>query len=395
MKIINLSITILPRVLWGSSGKDAYCFMDQRIKDLAHNLINYSCALQPKERVMIHVFGTSAYPLARQLVKEAYAAGGYPYVQIEDYGINRELMLHYDEEQLQIKADLEMAQMKQMDAYIGIRASDNIAELSDVPQAQVQLHTAMTNDVLNERVNHTKWVVLRYPNHSMAQLANTSLESFEDFYFDVCNLDYQKMSQAMDALVDLMNRTDKVHITGPGTDLTFSIKDIPAIKCDGKCNIPDGEVYTAPVRESANGTIRYNTPSVFQGVTYENICFTFENGKIVRATANHTEQLNAVLDMDEGCRYLGEFAIGVNPYILHPMKDTLFDEKIMGSIHLTPGRCYEDASNGNDSRIHWDLVYIQTPEYGGGEIYFDDVLIRKDGVFVLEELKCLNSENLK
>ena len=369
--------------------------MDPRIKELAHNLINYSCSLQPKEKVMIHVFGTSAYPLGKQLVKEAYAAGAYPYVQLEDYTVNRELMLGATEEQLQLKADLDMAQMKQMDAYIGIRASDNIAELSDVPQEQLQLNTAMNNDILNERVNNTKWVVLRYPNNSMAQLANTSLEDFEDFYFNVCNLDYAKMSKAMDSLVDLMNRTDKVRITGEGTDLTFSIKDIPAIKCDGKCNIPDGEVYTAPVRNSVNGTITYNTPSVFQGFTYENIQFTFKDGKIIDATANNTEKINAVLDMDEGARFLGEFAIGVNPYILNPMKDTLFDEKIMGSIHLTPGRCYEDAFNGNDSKIHWDLVYIQTPAYGGGDIYFDDVLIRRDGVFVLEELQCLNSENLK
>lgn len=369
--------------------------MDPRIQKLAHNLINYSCSLQPNEKVLIHVFGQSAYGLAKELVKEAYAAGAYPYVQIEDYKINRELMLSYKEEQLQIKQDLEMAQMKQMDAYIGIRASDNIAELSDIPQTQVQLYTLMSHDVLNERVNNTKWVVLRYPNNAMAQLANTSLDAFEDFYFDVCNLDYKKMSKAMDALVDLMNQTDKVHIVGKGTDLTFSIKDIPAIKCDGKCNIPDGEVYTAPVRTSVNGIITYNTPSVFQGFTYENICFTFKDGKIIEATSNDTEKLNAILDIDEGCRYLGEFAIGVNPYILNPMKDTLFDEKIMGSIHLTPGRCYEDASNGNESTIHWDLVYIQTPAYGGGEIYFDDILIRKDGVFVLEELQCLNSEQLK
>ena len=369
--------------------------MDPRIKELAHNLINYSCTVQPGEKVMIHVFGTSAYGLAQALVKETYAAGGYPYVQIEDYEINRAFMMNCTEEQLKLKADLDMAQMKQMDAYIGIRASDNIAELSDVPQDKLQLYTAMNNDVLNERVNNTKWVVLRYPNHSMAQLANTSLEAFEDFYFNVCNLDYGKMSKAMDVLVEWMNRTDKVHIVGEGTDLTFSIKDIPAIKCDGKCNIPDGEVYTAPVKHSINGVITYNTPSVHEGFTYDNIRFVFENGKIVEATANNTEKLNAVLDMDEGCRYVGEFAIGVNPYILHPMKDTLFDEKIMGSIHLTPGRCYEDADNGNDSKLHWDLVYIQTPEYGGGEIYFDDVLIRKDGVFIPEALQCLNSENLK
>ena len=369
--------------------------MDKRIRTLAHNLIHYSCEIQPNEKVMIHVFGSDAYPLVRQLIKETYAAGGYPFVQIEDSQINRELLLNCSEEQLKIKNELEMAQVKQMDAYIGIRASANVSELSDVPQEKMQLNASMSSPVLDERVNHTKWCVLRYPNASMAQLANSSLEAFEDFYFDVCNLDYEKMSIAMDHLVDLMNKTDKVHLVGPGTDLTFSIKDIPAIKCDGKFNIPDGEVFTAPVRDSINGTISYNTPSLYQGFTYESIRFTFKNGKIVEATANNTEKINHLLDIDEGARYIGEFAIGVNPYVIHPMKDILFDEKIMGSIHLTPGRCYEEAPNGNASRIHWDLVLIQTPEYGGGEIYFDDVLIRKDGVFVIEELKCLNAENLK
>ena len=229
----------------------------------------------------------------------------------------------------------------------------------------------------------------------MAQLAGMNTEEFEDFYFDVCNLDYSKMAKAMEPLVDYMNRTDKVRITGPGTDLTFSIKDIPAVPCCGHMNIPDGEVYSAPVRESVNGKITYNTPSVLQGFTFENVCLEFENGKIVKATANDTERINKIFDTDEGARYVGEFAIGINPYILKPMKDTLFDEKIMGSFHFTPGSCYDDAYNGNHSAIHWDLVCIQTPECGGGSIWFDDVLIRKDGRFVLPELECLNPENLK
>ena len=228
----------------------------------------------------------------------------------------------------------------------------------------------------------------------MAQLSNTSLEAFEDFYFDVCNLDYSKMAEAMKSLVDLMNRTDKVQLKGPGTDLTFSIKDIPAIPCAGEMNIPDGEVFTAPVKDSIQGTITYNAPSVYQGFVYERISLTFENGKIVKATANDTERINKVFDTDEGARYVGEFAIGVNPYVINPMKDILFDEKIKGSIHFTPGSCYDEAPNGNNSAIHWDLVLIQTPEYGGGEIYFDDVLIRKDGRFVIPELECLNPENL-
>ena len=291
------------------------------------------------------------------------------------------------------KCDLD--QMKGMQAYIAIRAGNNTAELADVPSEKLNLYSKLSRPTLDYRVNETKWVVLRYPNYSMAQLANTSLENFEDFYFDVCTLDYRKMSEAMTPLVDLMNRTDKVQIKGPGTDLTFSIKGIGAVKCDGLRNIPDGEVYTAPVRESMNGIISYNTPSEEQGFTYENIVFQVENGKIVKATANDTKKINDLLDVDEGARYFGEFAIGVNPYILHPMKDTLFDEKIAGSFHLTPGMCYEDAPNGNKSANHWDLVMIQRPEYGGGEIWFDDVLIRKDGIFVLPELEGLNPENLK
>ncbi|MBQ3963863.1 MAG: aminopeptidase, partial [Firmicutes bacterium] len=225
--------------------------------------------------------------------------------------------------------------------------------------------------------------------------AGMSKEAFEDFYYNVCTLDYSKMDKAMDALQALMERTDKVHLVAPGTDLTFSIKDIPAIKCAGTCNIPDGEVYTAPVRESMNGVIAYNTPSLEDGFTYENIVFEIKDGKIIKATANDNERINAMLDTDEGARYFGEFAIGVNPYVLQPMKDILFDEKICGSFHLTPGMCYDDAPNGNKSAVHWDLVQIQRPEYGGGEIWFDDVLIRKDGLFVIDELLPLNPENLK
>lgn len=369
--------------------------MDPRIKELSELLVNYSCDIQPGDKVLISYEGECCKNLARQLIKDVYKAGGLPYSEIRDATITREILLNCTEEQIMFKDKCDLDQMKGMQAYIAIRAGNNTAELADVPSEKLNLYSKLSRPTLDYRVNETKWVVLRYPNYSMAQLANTSLENFEDFYFDVCTLDYRKMSEAMTPLVDLMNRTDKVQIKGPGTDLTFSIKGIGAVKCDGLRNIPDGEVYTAPVRESMNGIISYNTPSEEQGFTYENIVFQVENGKIVKATANDTKKINDLLDVDEGARYFGEFAIGVNPYILHPMKDTLFDEKIAGSFHLTPGMCYEDAPNGNKSANHWDLVMIQRPEYGGGEIWFDDVLIRKDGIFVLPELEGLNPENLK
>ena len=369
--------------------------MDSRNKKFADLIVNYSCRVQKGEKVLIEEIGVSAVPLIKELIRAVYAAGGYPYLGLSDTSLNREIIMNCSEEQLEFMRDYEMYQMKGMDAYIAVRASENTSELSDVPAEKMNLYSRILRPVIDERVDNTKWVIMRYPNNSMAQLANMSLEAFENFYYDVCTLDYAKMSAAMDPLVDLMNRTDKVRIVAPGTDLTFSIKGIPAIKCAGECNIPDGEVYTAPVKDSVNGVISYNTVSQEQGFTYENIVFHVENGKIVEAHANDDRRINELLDTDEGARYFGEFAIGVNPYVLHPMKDTLFDEKICGSIHLTPGSSYEDAPNGNKSSVHWDLVLIQREDYGGGEIWFDDVLIRKDGIFVLPELEGLNPENLK
>lgn len=371
--------------------------MDQRIEVLAKNLINYSCRIQAGEKVLIECIGEDTKKLARALVKETYLAGGIPFVTVKDQSVLRAILKGASEEQMKMMAKYELERMKDMDAYIGIRGAENISELSDVDAKQMKLYTDyfMKPVHLAERVNNTKWVVMRYPNNSMAQLANTSLENFEDFYFNVCNLDYSKMDKAMDSLVSMLEKTDRVRIVGPGTDLSFSIKDIPSVKCSGLRNIPDGEVYTAPLRESVNGKISYNTPSVYQGTTFENITFEFENGKIIKAESNNTERLNQILDTDEGARYIGEFAIGVNPYILKPMKDTLFDEKIAGSIHFTPGQAYAKADNGNKSAIHWDLVLIQREDFGGGEIWFDDVLVRKDGVFVVDELKVLNPENLK
>lgn len=302
-----------------------------------------------------------------------------------------------NEDQINETAELEAARMKKMHAYIGIRGPLNSSDWADVPAEKMSIYQRIWSKKVHSeiRVPNTKWCVMRYPSPSMAQMAGMSTEQFEDFYFNVCNLDYSKMADAMVPLAHLMEKTDKVRITGKGTDLSFSIKGLPAIKCAGNANIPDGEVYSAPVKNSVNGYITYNTPAEYQGFTYENIRLEFKDGKIIQATANDTQRINQVFDTDEGARYVGEFAIGVNPYILKAMKDTLFDEKIMGSFHFTPGNSYDECNNLNKSAIHWDLVCIQTPEYGGGEIWFDDVLIRKDGRFVLKELDVLNPENLK
>jgi len=369
--------------------------IDARITRLAETLIHYSCDLQPGEKILIEAIDVP-HEFTCELIRLAHAAGGHPNVFLKSKQIMRRLLLEATEPQLEAMAKTEETMMAQMDAYIGVRGSPNVSELSDVPaEAMNAFERLIWKRVHSDiRVAKTKWVVLRWPTPSMAQLAGKPTEAFEDFYFDVCTMDYERMSRALVPLLELVEATDRVRIVSPGTDLEFSIAGIDAQPCDGKRNIPDGEVYTAPVRDSIRGTIQYNTPTLYQGHSHHDVFFRFDDGKIVEARSNNTEHLNTVLDSDEGARYIGEFAIGFNPYIREPMRDILFDEKIAGSIHLTPGNAYDVAFNGNHSQIHWDLVLIQRPEYGGGELWFDDVLVRKDGMFVRPELEGLNPENL-
>jgi len=372
--------------------------MDPRNTKLAEQLIDYSVKLQKGEKIYIEIKGLDAMELGKELVRVATLRGGVPFWYYNDETLSRGFIKNADEEQFTAWGQFHLPVMEAVDAYVGVRGSTNPFDLADVDSDRMKWHDKAYWDTVHIPVRlKKKWVVLRYPNPSMAQLAERATEEFADFYFQVCTLDYAKMSKAMDPLAELIKKTDRVKILAPGTDLEFSVKDIGAVKCDGGRNIPDGEIYTAPVRDSMNGTIQYNTATMRSGMLFKDICFQVKDGKIVEATCSTGDQqkLNDILDVDEGARYFGEFAMGVNPYITKPMLDTLFDEKIGGSFHLTPGNAYESAFNGNKSALHWDLVLIQTPEWGGGEIWFDDVLIRKDGLFVLPELEGLNPEGLK
>ena len=369
---------------------------DPRETKLAELIIGYSTALKRDENVLIESFDL-ANGLVTELVRAAHAAGARPFVSVRSNELISELVRGAGAEQIQEWGELDRARMKRMQAYVGVRASLNASELSDVPpEKMAQWVKYYQRPVhLEQRVTGTRWVVMRYPNPSMAQMASMSTARFQDFYYRVCTLDYPRMSEAMEPLKRLMDRTDRVRIKSPGTDLRFSIKGIGSVKCDGHLNLPDGECYSAPVRESVEGVIQYNTTSLYQGVLYENIRFTLEKGRIVKAESSESKRMNEVLDSDAGARYIGEFSLGFNPYVTTPMGDTLFDEKIAGSLHFTPGNAYDTADNGNRSGVHWDIVLIQTPEHGGGEVWFDDVLIRKDGRFVVPELEGLNPERLQ
>ena len=366
---------------------------DPRLNQLAEVLTGFSTRLKKGERVLIDAFDVPD-AMVVALIRAARRRGALPFAQIHHARVTRELMHGAAAAQYAPHAAVELARMKRVQAYIALRGSANIFETSDVPAASVKLVSRLMKPVLDRRVNRTKWVVLRWPTSAMAQQAGMSTEAFEDFYFRVCTLDYRRMVPGMKALGDLMRRTDRVEIKGPGTDLRFSIKGIGAEECGGVKNIPDGEVFSCPVKESVEGVIQYNAPTVYLGTSFDNIRLVFRQGRIVEATGNNTKRLNEILDSDAGARYVGEFALGFNPHIRQPMRDILFDEKIAGSFHFTPGQAYEDCGNGNKSQVHWDMVCIQRPEYGGGEIWFDGKLVRKDGLFVPKPLQKLNPDYL-
>ncbi len=362
---------------------------DPRFDQLAKLLVEYSIRLKRDETVLIDAFDVPD-EMTIALVRAARDVRAVPFVQIQRAQVSRALALEATAPQLNLMAKHELARMKKMDAYIALRGSNNITELSDVPVEQLKLLAKKMRPVIDQRVKKTKWVVLRWPTPSMAQLAGMSTEAFEDFYFDVCTLDYRKLRPGMNALKALLEKTDRVEIKGPATDLRFSIKGISAVICGGDRNIPDGEVFSCPVRDSVHGHITFNAPSIYQGTSFDGVRLEFRDGKVVEATSNETAKLNKILDSDPGARYIGEFSLAFNPRILQPMRDILFDEKIAGSFHFTPGQAYEEADNGNRSQVHWDMVSIQRPEYGGGEIYFDGKLIRRDGVFLPKQLRSLN-----
>src|SRR6186713_2695314 len=362
---------------------------DARFDKLAQLLVDYSTRLKRNETVLIEAFDVPD-EMTIALVRAARKAGAIPFTQIQRGRVSRALAMQATERQLNLTAIHELARMKRMDAYIGLRGSHNISELADVPAEQMKLVMRKMRPVQDQRVRKTKWVVLRWPTPSMAQLAGMSSEAFEDFYFDVCTLDYRKLAPGMKTLKALMDKTDRVEIKGPGTDLRFSIKGIGAVICGGDRNIPDGEVFSCPVKDSVQGHVLFNAPTIYQGTGFDSIRLDFREGKIVEASANQTEKLNKILDSDPGARYIGEFSLGFNPRILHPMRDILFDEKIAGSFHFTPGQAYEEADNGNRSQVHWDMVLIQRKDYGGGEISFDGKVIRRDGDFLPKDLRSLN-----
>ncbi|HWE36206.1 MAG TPA: aminopeptidase [Isosphaeraceae bacterium] len=369
---------------------------DPRWDELAEILLGHSTRLAKGETLLVECFDLEDDTLPRLLVRKAALRGAAALVETKETRIIREVVRHASEAQMRALGAYELTRMEMVQAYIGLRGARNVNEMADVPGEKLDLYNThyMKPVHFERRIKHTKWCVLRLPGPSMAQQAGMSTEAFEDFYFDVCNVDYPRLARALRPLVERMQAAREVRITGPETDLRFSIEGIPVVPCAGEMNIPDGEVFTAPVRDSVEGVIRFNTPTIYLGSSFDGVRLVFDRGRIVEATCagGDAAKLRQVLDADEGASYIGEWSIGCNPRILRPMRDILFDEKIAGSFHLTPGNAYDEADNGNRSKIHWDLVQIQRREFGGGTIAFDGQPIRIDGHFVPEDLRALDPE---
>lgn len=359
------------------------------LEKLSSTIVNYSLKLKKNEKVLITSYNECT-DLILCLIDEINKVEAIPFVRIKNDVINAKMLEITNDERIKALKKLKEEEVDNYDAFINIKYTTNDYEQMNVESDIVKKIGEATLKSNQVRINKRKWTLLNYPSRLDAYKASMSSGDYRKFAFDVMNLNYEEMNERIKPLKELMEKTDKVRIVSPNTDITFSIKGMPVIPCVGTANIPDGEIYTAPIKESVNGKITYNVKSPYNGFTFENVSFTFKDGKIEEAKCNNQEKIEEILNTDDGSRYIGEFSLGLNPMILHPMGDILFDEKIIGSIHFTPGSAYQDAFNGNESSVHWDLVLIQRKEYGGGEIYFDDTLIRKDGLFVLPELLHLN-----
>lgn len=378
--------------------EDCEMKIDERITKLAENILKNSVELKKGEKIYIEAFSESTKDLFNEFIRIAAKMGATPFYFYNDNSFVKNLVENSNPNQIEQYAKWHAGLMDEMDCYVAVRGYDDLFALSDIAPAKMKAYNQIYYNMVHfdRRIAKTRWCVMRYPNDTMAAVSKMSRKALEDFFFEACLVDYKKMGKAMKPLKDLMDKTDKVRIKGPNTDLEFSIKGLKAIVCDGKMNIPDGEVYTAPVKNSINGHIQFNTDTVYGGTFYSNVYLEFKDGKIIKAESRaNNDKLQKQINVDEGARYMGEFAIGVNPYIRKEMLDILFDEKIACSLHMAIGNSYNDETfNGNRSSVHWDLVLIQDKTHGGGEIWFDDKLVRKDGLFVLPELKKLNPGNL-
>jgi aminopeptidase len=369
---------------------------DPRETKLAELLVDYSIGLEPGENVCLLTDSVQTLPLFSEVYKIIIIRGGYPYphIALDPHigfeGMDYTWMKYTSDGQLQHLSQIRFDEMRAMDAYIRIGAPANKVDLAGIDPERIALRRRTTKSILDERLRK-KWVATRFPTPALAQAANMSTEDFADFFYHACLIDWNEQNRLQDAIKQRFDRGKVVRILGEETDLYLQIEGRKVKKCVGNCeynqelqrfegtNMPDGEIFFGPVEDYTHGYIKYTYPYNMQGQRIDGIFLKFEHGKIVEFTAEKNQKaLTALLNTDDGARRLGECGIGTNPGITQFMDELLFDEKILGTVHITPGSSYEGRGL-NESAIHADIVKDLRLEYGGGEIQIDGETVQKNG----------------
>ncbi len=365
---------------------------DIRMQRLAKLLVNYSVDVQSGEWVNIAT-DANALPLARLVYQQVLQAGGHPTIQFADEAMAREFFRNGTDEQLDWMNPALKLSMEQADCYINLRSTANTRAMTSIDPKRLQRHATARRPIMQTYMSRAaagvfKWALTQYPTEASAQEANMSLEEYEDFVFSATYCDkedpiaeWMKVEAEQQSKVDWLAGKDKIVLKGPNIDLSLSIAGRKFINAGGRRNMPDGEIFTGPVEDSVNGWVRFTYPSIVSGRAVSGIELTFENGKVVKASAEQNEDLlMAQLDTDAGSRYLGEFAIGTNFGIQQFTGNILFDEKIGGSIHMAIGQSYPDTGGKNQSAVHWDMICDMRTE---SEIHVDGDLFYRNGQFTI------------
>lgn len=355
--------------------------MDTRYNQLADILVNYSTRVQRGEKVLIYMIEPEAMPLVQEVYKETVKAGGLPEVYFNSTYFERALLKYGSDEQIRWVPEVDRWSIEWADVWIGLRAIRNPHELHDISAERLAAHSAVVGQLSGLRVDSTRWVICRVPTEAFAQKAEMSLDEATDFFFNATVRDWANESKQWERWKDAFQQAKQVRITGRDTDLTFSTEGRLYKLAAGDKNIPDGEFFTAPVETSVEGKVYFEFPGLYLGRKIHGIRLEFREGRVVRATADDdVELLHKALDTDEGARFVGEFGVGVNYGIDRYVFETLFDEKMGGTIHLALGRAYKENGGVVESNLHWDIVKDLRRE---GAIWLDGRKVFERGKFLI------------